>query len=142
MKKLVIILVLTIFLTGCGKDKILKCTYKDKKDVVEIKSEQLFVFNNKGTKIKKLKATIKYIYDENYLKLITSSGKKLNDLIDVESICEEYMINDNVSCKTSINDNTLIISIEDDFKDNFVKNDDMNYASLKKTYSSMNYICE
>ena len=142
MKKVLIVLIASVFLTGCGKDKILKCTYKDKKDVVEIKTEQLFIFNSEGTKIKKIKATVEYVYDKNYLNLISSSGQTLENLIDTESVCEEYMVNDNVSCKTTINDNKLIINIEDDFKDNFVKNDDMNYSAVKKTYSSMNYICE
>lgn len=143
MKKKILVLFIFVFMIcGCGKNKVLKCNYADKKDFAQINTSQTFTFTNDGEKLKNFDVVIEYIYDEQYMTLLSSLGETLQGKVDTDSICESYKVHNGVSCITEVNDNKLTIKINGSvLKDNesYISG---NYNSIKETYTRLNYTCK
>lgn len=142
MKKKVLLLLIIILMTGCGKEKVLKCSSIDKKDTAEVRTNQIFTFSDNGDKLTKFNVEIEYIYSEEYMRLLSSFGSTLESKVDTESICEAYTVDKGVSCVTEVKDNVMKIKIKGNVDGDSKSYISGNYKDIKETYEKANYTCK
>ena len=131
-----------ILLTGCSKDKTLKCSYEDKNELANVTNSYKYTFDEEGKNIKKVGINIVYHYSDKYISILNANGETLESKNNQEEICKVYLSDINSKCNVKVKKNKVIIDVESTIKDNNKESYNGTYDSLKKSYESYGYKCK
>lgn len=141
-KKILVLTIFILILTGCGNDKILKCSFTDENSNSKMNTTQTFTFDKNGKNLKKFEVNTEYTYTEQYMNLISALGEKLEDKIDSKSICASYQNHEGISCNSKVDNNKIIINISGTYNESNKDDFKGTYDAVKETFVSRNYKCE
>ena len=119
MKKILLVSLIALTLTGCGKKNML-CTFENKEEGLKVKSEMKVEF--KGNKVKNATVTMTYENES-----------------DAENMCKIFGLASDSSDKVECNGNVIVIKDYQNFINNgeeISKKDFLEYAEDSK------YTCE
>ncbi len=121
-KKFILIAVAVLLLTGCSKDKILKCSAEDFElgEGIKINGEATYRFDSKTEKFKNqdLEIILKFDNEEDVEKFINNK----------DSFCEVFTT-DLKKCKTTQKEKNITVNIEEINNPNL---EEMNIEAAKK----------
>lgn len=154
MKKIFILSLFALFMTGCGCSKkdenlsVVKCSYEEINDgYYEYESEVEFYYDENNI-VSKLKDENKYILVENATKNVLVEQSEL-----IDWLYEDYQKIEYYDIKKQMNDDSLMVTIDVNFnKINFEKmaeldefyegKKEVNLNSIINMYEESGYVCE
>lgn len=131
-----------VLLSGCSKDKTLKCTYKDNQDLANVTNTFKYTFDEDGKEIKRLNIKVVYDYSDKYVSLLNANGDTLESKNSQKELCKVYLNDINAKCNVKVKKNKVTINVESTIKDNNKESYNGTYDSLKKSYESYGYKCK
>lgn len=138
MKKVLVVIISLVLLTGCGSKTLVCSKVEDDTETYKISGDHTFVFN--GSNIKDFKSTLSIeLKDDEFV--------KIEDLEDILKEQEKEFSSEgfNTEIKTEGNLSTLVVSSEGDSKNlvnKFFYTEDYSYNLVKKELEKEGYTCK